>query len=94
MKNGRINERNCGNYTLDGELKSRRTKTPKLTTEEFEFVQKVLDRVVSCLEYDKDMSEHGHLHPESKWTDGGRFLIMMDGKDRDLLWDIAYNRKK
>ena len=71
----RINERNIGDYTLEGGVKRRRNAKPKLTEQEIELAKAVLQRVYDCLQFDKDLSERGHLHDDSVWTDGGHFNI-------------------
>jgi hypothetical protein len=87
-----INERNSGNWSLDGEPK-RRKESKKLTEEDKYLIAQVLRRVYMSLEYDETLSEgHGHLHPDSVVNDGGRFLINMTKKDADQLWDIIYKK--
>lgn len=94
MKNGRINERNTGDWSLDGESKQRRRKTPKLSAEQFDFAKQVLERVYDCLQHDRELSEgHGHLHPDAKWIDGGRFTLMLTTEQKNMLFDIINNVK-
>jgi hypothetical protein len=45
------------------------------------------------LQFDKDLSERGHLHDDSVWTDGGRFIISLTGKQKNDLFDIIHERK-
>ena len=89
----RINERNTGNHTLEGGYKRRRKSIPTLSQEEIALTKAVLERVYNCLEYDKSMSERGHLHDDSVWTDGGRFIISLTGKQKNDLFEILYRRK-
>jgi len=89
----RYNERNIGSYTLDGEPKKRRTAKPNLSEQEIEFAKSILQKVYDSLEFDKDLSERGHLHEDSIWTDGGRFIISLTGRQKDDLFDIIHQRK-
>jgi len=89
----RYNERNIGNYTLEGVVKNRRTSKAKISVEEIAFAKAVLEQVYNSLEFDQELSEHGHLHDDSCWTDGGRFMICLTGAQKDLLSDILYDRK-
>lgn len=91
----RINERNMGGWTLDGEPKRRKTKTHKgkPSEEEIAFVKEILQRVFDALEYDIELSERGHLHPDSKWTDGGRFALTLTGEQKNMLWSFIHERK-
>ena len=89
----RYNERNIGSYTLDGLPKKRRTAKPNLSEQEIEFAKSILQKVYDSLEFDKDLSERGHLHEDSIWTDGGRFIISLTGRQKDDLFDIIHQRK-
>lgn len=93
MKNGRINERNIGDHSLNGDVKRRRYSKPKLTQKDIELIKGVLQKVYDSLEYDRELSERGHLHNDSIWTDGGRFIISLTGKQKDGLYDIINERK-
>jgi len=89
----RFNERNIGGYTLEGEIKKRRIAKPKLSKHEVALAKAILEKVYESLEFDKQLSERGHLHDDSIWTDGGRFVISLTGKQKDDLFDIIYERK-
>lgn len=89
----RINERNIGDHTLEGGAKRRRTAKAKLSEEEIELAKAVLQSVYDCLQFDKDLSERGHLHDDSVWTDGGRFIISLTGKQKNDLFDIIHERR-
>lgn len=81
MKNGRINERNIGNISLDGNLKKRNKKQGLILTDNEKI--RVLDcllLVYECLEYDSEMSECGQVSQEARFTDGGRFLANFSRK--------------
>ena len=67
MKNGRINERNIGNYTLEGEPKKRNRK--KLTDSEKELAKGLLQKFFDAFEWDKDLQ---------RYTEGGRITCMID----------------
>jgi len=67
MKNGRINERNIGNYTLEGEPKKRNRK--KLTDSEKELAKGLLQKFFDAFEWDKDLQSY---------TEGGRITCMID----------------
>lgn len=89
MKNGRINERNCGNHKLDGGAKQRRKSSSKIINKEERFLAKeVLIKVLHAMEYDKAFSNKGHLHPEAMFTDGGRITMSMTRKQFELLSDL------
>ena len=70
----RINERNSGTWSLESEPKTRKSKKQPLSNEEKRLCLIALRLVHESLEYDPDLSEHGHLHPEARFSDGGRFL--------------------
>lgn len=89
----RINERNIGDCTLDGGIKKRRTGKAKLTPEEIEFAKEIMQKVYNSLQFDRQLSEKGHLSDESVWTDGGRFILMLTGAQKNLLFDIIHERK-
>lgn len=90
MKNGRINERNAGHWSLDGEPKTRRAK-PKsnaLTDEDRVILLAIVGKVIDCMAFDPEISERGHLHPEATFTDGGRFLLSMTRAQFEALGEI------
>jgi len=89
----RYNERNIGNRNLEGGVKRRRTAKAKLSEQEIELAKATLQRVYESLAYDQTLSERGHLHDDSLWTDGGRFIITLTGKQKNQLFDIIYERK-
>lgn len=89
----RINERNIGNHNLEGGIKKRKKAKSKLSNEEIELTKAILQKVYDCLEYEKSISERGHLHDDSVWTDGGRFIISLSGKQKNNLFDIIHERK-
>lgn len=89
----RINERNIGDYTLEGRAKRRRSSMPKISEDEIALAKAILQKVYDCLQYDKDLSDRGHLHDDSIWTDGGRFIISLTGKQKNDLFDIIHQRK-
>ena len=67
MKNGRINERNIGSITLDGEPKKRNRKT--LTESEKHLAKALLQKFFDAFEWDKDLQGY---------TEGGRITCMID----------------
>jgi hypothetical protein len=89
----RINERNIGDHKLEGSVKTRRNAKAKLSEQEIELAKAVLQRVYECLQFDKNLSERGHLHDDSIWSDGGRFIISLTGKQKNNLFDIIHERK-
>jgi hypothetical protein len=89
----RINERNIGDHKLEGSVKTRRNAKAKLSEQEIELAKAVLQRVYECLQFDKNLSKRGHLHDDSIWSDGGRFIISLTGKQKNNLFDIIHERK-
>jgi hypothetical protein len=89
----RFNERNIGDYTLEGSPKSRRLSKSKLSEQEIALVKVILQKVYDSLEFDTLLSQRGHLHDDSLWTDGGRFVISLTGKQKNDLFDIIHERK-
>lgn len=88
----RINERNSGNWSLNGDPKKRRTRNAsEFTTFEKMVTAHVIELVIDCLEFDPGMSEFsigrkvGHLHPKARFTDGGRFVISLTREQFDAL---------
>jgi hypothetical protein len=71
----RINEKNIGGWSLDGEPKQRRAKKKPITDRERELALIALKAVRDCLEYDPDLSDVGQNSPAARFTDGGRFLL-------------------
>jgi len=67
MKNGRINERNIGNITLEGEPKKRNRKT--LTDSEKQLAKALLQKFFDAFEWDKSLQGY---------TEGGRITCMID----------------
>lgn len=79
----RINERNSGHLTLNGERKERNS-TLKLTDSESKLLKALLFKIEESLEHDKSNGK-GHLSPESEWIDGGRFTLKMTGEELKLM---------
>lgn len=75
----RINERNTGSYSLEGNMKQRRTKKEKLTAEEKQLAKDVLMKVYGCMEKDDDLG----------YTDGGRFMLCLSKQQWETLLDIS-----
>jgi hypothetical protein len=93
MKNGRINERNTGNYTLDGNAKTRRSKVDiKLSDSDKVLAKSILFKVYEAMEFDATLSERGHLHPDAKFTDGGRITLSMNRTQFEQLSEIIFNK--
>ena len=67
MKNGRINERNIGSITLEGEPKKRNRKT--LTDSEKQLAKALLQKFFDAFEWDKSLQGY---------TEGGRINCMID----------------
>ncbi len=90
----RINERNSGGWTLDGEPKTRR-KSQKLTQEEEEITALVIERVVDRMEYAPELSDgHGQHHPDATFRDNGDFVIAMSRADYDMLYNAMLKLQK
>jgi len=90
----RINERNSGNWTLDGEPK-RRKASQKLTREEEMITVDILERVLNCLEYDRELSNgHGPHHAEATFRDNGDFIISMDRQTYEQLCNVVAKLEK
>ncbi|MCB0541928.1 MAG: hypothetical protein KDC70_00335 [Saprospiraceae bacterium] len=90
----RINERNSGYWSLDGGLKNRNFKRRKpgviASAEEHELVMGIIEKVFEAMAFDPGLSECGHLDPEAKFTDGGRFMACLSRKQYETLSDIIY----
>ena len=76
----RINERNTGNYSLEGNMKQRRNKKVVLTENEKQLAKAVIMRVYECMEADED-NKHQYI-------DGGRFIISLSKEQWQSLFDI------
>ena len=78
MKNGRINERNIGEYKIDGSMKKRTTckkTTISLTIEELTMMRYFMNQVVNNIELDaSDMDDQ-------VFRDNGNILIQFS-RDR------------
>ena len=87
MKNGRINERNIGNITINSEPKIRRKKSDKAISESERSVMKdVLTNVVNSLEFDVILSNgKGHLNPDAIFSCGERFVCCMTRTEFETL---------
>lgn len=90
----RINERNSGHWSIDGEPKRRSVKQRKpgiiASAEEKELVISLLEKVFDGMDFDPEISERGHLHPDAKFTHGGRFIACISRKQYEMLSDIIY----
>lgn len=86
----RINERNAGHWTWDGEPKIRRTQKQdtRLSAEEIALTSAVLRKVYESMQFDPDVSKRGHLHPDAKFTDGGRFMLSISREQYEKLFEI------
>ena len=82
MKNGRINERNIGEYRIDGSTKKRTTPkkiTISLTNEELTIMKYFINQVVNNIELDaSDMDDQ-------VYRDNGDILIQFS---RDKMEDV------
>lgn len=93
MKNGRVNERNIGYYSIDGNMKHRRTKVErKMSDSDKTLTKAILFKVFEAMEYDKEASDFGHLHPDAKFTDGGRITMSMTRTQFEQLSEIVLNK--
>ena len=81
----RVNERNSGHWSVDGEPKARKTSST-LTPDERELTAEILRRVISVMEYDPILSERGRLHPDAVFSDGGRFILSLRGEQINALY--------
>ena len=86
----RYNERNIGNYTLEGEPKRRRTSKPRINQEEVALLKAVLERLLESLELDPILSKQ---KGKAMFTDGGRFIISLTRDQVNDLSNIIRNRK-
>lgn len=85
----RINERNIGDYSINSTLKVRRIKKANtLTIDEKNLAKQILLKVYDAMEFDKEMSNVGHLSPDAKFTDGGRITLMMNRINFETLFEI------
>jgi len=92
MSGHRINERNTGSYTLDGELKVRR-ESKKLTDSDKYFIKQILEKVLNNLKYDQILSAgKGQHNPEAMFAGGESFTISMNRDQFDQLWNIIYKK--
>mgnify|MGYP003607418770 CR=1 FL=1 len=82
MKNGRINERNMGDYKIDGGLKKRtapKKTTISLTNEELTMMRYFVNQVINNIELDaSDMDDQ-------VYRDNGNVLIQFS---RDRMEDV------
>jgi hypothetical protein len=79
MENGRINERNIGNSTLDAAPKKRGNK---LNADELETIAAILTGVYDAMEQD-DVT--------GTYTDGGRIVFSLTGEQ---MYDLFEARRK
>lgn len=75
-----INERNYGNWTLDGEPKKKTSK--KLTISEIETIAMILEKVYDSMEEDEITGT---------WTDGGRIVLSLCGEQ---MYDLFEAKRK
>ena len=81
----RINERNTGSWSVEGQLKVRRGKSSFTQNQKY-LLSQVLEKVLAAMEHDPE--GRGPLHPESRWTDGGNFTLSMSGEQKDELYTV------
>jgi hypothetical protein len=75
----RINEKNIGSITLNGELKKRKRIDKNLTNAEKHLAAMVLNKVYDCMEHDSDLDAS---------IDGGRFTMMLQSDDMIALREL------
>ena len=75
----RINERNIGNYTNDCNLKKRANK---LNNYDLLIIKIVLNKVYDCMDLDDSIS---------MYTDGGRFVLGLNGEQ---MYDLLQAKNK
>lgn len=73
----RINERNSGNWSIDGEPKKRKSK--KLNPDEQYLANEILGKVFTCMDYDKELEAY---------TDGGNFILSLSKEEMETLAGI------
>lgn len=75
----RINERNIGNYTLDGELKIRRTKPKKISRSFTENEVRLFEYLLGQIE--KDIHLDTSDFDDQVYRDSGNILIQFSRDD-------------
>lgn len=75
----RINERNIGNYTLDGELKIRRTKSKKVSRSFTENEIRLFEYLLGQIE--KDIHLDTSDFDDQVYRDSGNILIQFSRDD-------------
>lgn len=75
----RINERNIGNYTLDGELKIRRTKSKKVSRSFTENEIRLFEYLLGQIE--KDVHLDTSDFDDQVYRDSGNILIQFSRDD-------------
>lgn len=75
----RINERNIGNYTLDGELKVRRTKAKKISRSFTENEVRLFEYLLGQIE--KDIHLDTSDYDDQVYRDSGNILIQFSRDD-------------
>lgn len=80
----RINERNTGHSRLDGGAKIRKPKGVTIRGEEKEIAANILQKVYDCMQKDEDVGA---------FTDGGRFLLMLDRQEMTVLLETIEKMK-
>ena len=81
----RINERNIGSITLNGELKKRKRIDKNLTNDEKYLAATILNKVYDCMEHDSDLDAS---------IDGGRFTMMLQSDDMIALRELIIKLEK
>lgn len=85
----RINERNSGNWTLDGEPKRRTKKGNNFTYEEMRLAQAIVAEVAANMKYCPILSEgKGHCNPDAMF-DLKDIVFALPQKHIQHLWDFA-----
>ena len=78
MKNGRINERNIGNSTLEATPKKR---SQKLTHNELQTIQMILSKVYDAMEEDETFG----------YVDNGKIVLALTGEE---MFDLFEAKRK
>jgi hypothetical protein len=63
-------------------------KSLTLTRVEADFTAEILGKVHDIMRFDPDISDHGQLHPDATFTDGGRFLLSLSRREYEFLFLI------
>ena len=65
----------------------------KLSKDEKIFSAEILGKVHEVMRFDPDMSDHGQLHPDAIFTDGGRFILSLSRVEFEKLFTIIEKLK-